>query len=42
VHFHIIPKDDLGGLGIGWKAKSPTQQELKELAMELVDKISKL
>jgi diadenosine tetraphosphate (Ap4A) HIT family hydrolase len=42
VHFHIIPKDEHGGLGIGWKAQKPTQDELKQLAQDLIEKIAKL
>ncbi|KAJ3257924.1 hypothetical protein HK103_004215 [Boothiomyces macroporosus] len=42
VHFHIIPKDEAGGLGIKWTTKQPSQDELKELCSSLVEKISKL
>ncbi|KAJ3275053.1 hypothetical protein HDV01_001559 [Terramyces sp. JEL0728] len=42
VHFHIIPKDEYGGLGITWNTQKPSQDELKELCLTLVEKISKL
>ena len=36
VHFHIIPKDDQGGLGIKWDSLKPTQDELAKLKDEIV------
>jgi len=35
VHFHLIPKTELDGLGIGWKPKQPTQDEIKELGKKI-------
>ncbi|KAI8894963.1 HIT-like protein [Globomyces pollinis-pini] len=42
VHFHVIPKDVNGGLGIQWNTQKPTQDELKTICESLVEKISKL
>jgi histidine triad (HIT) family protein len=35
VHFHIIPKHDDGGLGIGWKQRSFDHAQGKELAAQI-------
>ena len=35
VHFHLIPKTESDGLGIGWKPKKPSQEELKELGNKI-------
>jgi diadenosine tetraphosphate (Ap4A) HIT family hydrolase len=39
VHFHIIPKDDVGGLGIKWTTTKPTQQDLEALAGEITSRM---
>ena len=38
VHFHIIPKDDVGGLGIRWDSIAPSQQELEALAKKWISR----
>jgi histidine triad (HIT) family protein len=39
VHFHIIPKYDDAGLGIGWKPRGIDQDEAKALAAAIADKL---
>ncbi|KAL7279624.1 LOW QUALITY PROTEIN: hypothetical protein ACG7TL_006030 [Trametes sanguinea] len=42
VHFHVIPKPaatDSEGLVVGWPAKKPSMDELKQLHAELVTKL---
>jgi diadenosine tetraphosphate (Ap4A) HIT family hydrolase len=42
VHYHIIPKNANGGLGIKWPVKKETQEELSITANELAAKIAKM
>ncbi|CDO72234.1 hypothetical protein BN946_scf184970.g86 [Trametes cinnabarina] len=42
VHFHVIPKPaatDSEGLVVGWPAKKPSMDELKQLHAELITKL---
>ncbi|KAI9066000.1 HIT-like protein [Trametes sanguinea] len=42
VHFHVIPKpaaSDSEGLVVGWPAKKPSMDELKQLHAELITKL---
>ena len=39
VHFHIIPKYDDAGLGIGWKPRSLSNDDGKALAAAIADKL---
>jgi diadenosine tetraphosphate (Ap4A) HIT family hydrolase len=41
VHFHIIPKIDSQGLGIGWEPMKQDSKELESLAEEIKKQISK-
>ncbi|KAJ3329015.1 hypothetical protein HDU76_008822 [Blyttiomyces sp. JEL0837] len=42
VHFHIIPKNEGDGLGIGWKSLETDHAKFGALAAELREKIAKL
>jgi diadenosine tetraphosphate (Ap4A) HIT family hydrolase len=40
VHFHIIPKTETEGLGIGWKTIQPSKEDVAALAKTISDKLS--
>lgn len=40
VHFHIIPKSDVGGLGIRWQARSLDHADAASLAAEVTAELA--
>ncbi|KAJ1562768.1 Adenosine 5'-monophosphoramidase, partial [Cladochytrium tenue] len=40
VHFHVIPKTESEGLGVGWKSQATDHAKFAALAAELRDKIA--
>lgn len=42
VHFHIIPCDDKGGLGLKWDSISPPQEELLKVKEDILAKLENL
>jgi len=39
VHFHVIPKDENGGLVIKWPIKKLSEDKLKAIHEEIVSKL---
>ncbi|KAG4096274.1 HIT-like protein [Neocallimastix lanati (nom. inval.)] len=39
VHFHVIPKDESGGLEIKWRVKKLSTDKLKEIHADIISKL---